>query len=175
MLPYCHYFVLLDEILVTKAMPVALVLHSLIVPLTVFFHSGPCKWYSWAIMVDHMAVLYEFLMWLMPFYFYELGFSELVRNPLISTLSSTFPSYSPGTVFSQRTLVQNSSRNKIYMHDERHQTEGSVESSEPDFTVHLLNNAKIDAVNSMQDGVIFRDSHMYIQQVEENLLTVGQV
>ncbi|XP_017437697.1 calmodulin-binding transcription activator 1 isoform X2 [Vigna angularis] len=103
------------------------------------------------------------------------GFSELVRNPLISTLSSTFPSYSPGTVFSQRTLAQNSCRNKIYMHDERHHNEGSVESSEADFTVHLLNKAKIDAVNKMQDGVIFRDSHMYIQQVEENLLTVGQV
>jgi len=113
----------------------------------------------------------------MLFYFYDLGFSELFRNPLNSTWSSTFPSYSPGTVLSPWT-IQNSSRNTIYMLDERHHTEGSVEGSEADFTVHKLNNAKLDAANRMQDGVIFRDrlvTDMYIQPVEENLLTVDQV
>ncbi|XP_068463608.1 calmodulin-binding transcription activator 2-like isoform X2 [Phaseolus vulgaris] len=106
------------------------------------------------------------------------GFSELLRNPLISTWSSTFPSYSPGTVLSPWTLIQNSSRNTIYMHDERHHIEGSVEGSEADFIVHKLNNAKLDAANRMQDGVIFRDrliTDMYVQPVEENLLTVEQV
>ncbi|CAJ1940734.1 unnamed protein product [Sphenostylis stenocarpa] len=104
------------------------------------------------------------------------GFCELLRNPLISTWSSTIPSYSPGTVLSPWTSIQNSSRDIIYMHDGKHHVDGSVDGLEADFTVHKLNSAKLDAVNRMQDGVIFGDrlvTGMYIQPVED-LLTVNQ-
>ncbi|TKY54303.1 Calmodulin-binding transcription activator 2 [Spatholobus suberectus] len=102
------------------------------------------------------------------------GFSELLRNPLISSWSSSFPSYSPGTGLSPWTLIQNSRRNKINMHDGKHHVEGS----EADFTVHMLSNAGLDAVRRMQDGVIFRDrliNDMYIKPVKGDLPTVNQV
>ncbi|KAG4932196.1 hypothetical protein JHK87_046198 [Glycine soja] len=101
------------------------------------------------------------------------GFSELLRNPLISSWPSSFPSYSPGTGLSPWTSIQNSSRNTINMHDGKHH----VEASEADLTVHKLSNAGLDSVHRMQDGVIFRDrliTDMCVQPVID-LPTVNQV
>ncbi|RDX97826.1 Calmodulin-binding transcription activator 2, partial [Mucuna pruriens] len=102
------------------------------------------------------------------------GFSEFLRNPSISSWSSSFPGYSPGTGLSPWTLIQNSSRNTINMRDGKHHVEGS----EADFTVHKLSNAGLDAVRRMQDGVVLRDrliTDMCIQPAEEDLSTVNQV
>jgi len=106
-------------------------------------------------------------------FFNDLGFSELLRNPLISSWPSSFPSYSPGTGLSPWTSIQNSSRNTINMHDGKHH----VEASEADLTVRKLSNAGLDSVHRMQDGVIFRDrliTDMCVQPVID-LPTVNQV
>ncbi|XP_020226050.1 calmodulin-binding transcription activator 1 isoform X1 [Cajanus cajan] len=103
-----------------------------------------------------------------------IGFSELLRKPLISSWPSSSPSYSPGTGLSPCTLIQNSSRNTINMHDKKHHVEGS----EADFAVHKIRNAGLDPVCRMQDGVIFRDrliADMFIQPDKEDLLTVNQM
>lgn len=102
------------------------------------------------------------------------GFSELLRNPLISPWSTSFPSYSPGTGLSRWTLIQNSSRSTSNMHDGKHHAEGSVEGSEAEFTVHKTS----DTVHRIQDGVIFRDrliTDMFTQPIKEDFPTVNQV
>ncbi|KAK7388060.1 hypothetical protein VNO78_22863 [Psophocarpus tetragonolobus] len=106
------------------------------------------------------------------------GFSEWLRNPLISSWSSSFRSYCPGTGLSPWTLVQNYSRDTLNMDDGKHHVEESVEGSEADFTVHKLRNAGLDAVHRMQDGVIFRDrliADMYIQPVIGDFPSANQV
>ncbi|KAK7363419.1 hypothetical protein VNO77_05562 [Canavalia gladiata] len=102
------------------------------------------------------------------------GFSELLRNPLISSWSSSFTSYSPCTGLSPWTFIENSSRNTINMHDGKHHVEGS----EADFTVHKLSYAGLDAACRFQDGVMVRDrliSDMYIRPVKGASQTVNQV
>ncbi|XP_027331355.1 calmodulin-binding transcription activator 2-like isoform X2 [Abrus precatorius] len=106
------------------------------------------------------------------------GFSELLRSPLISSLSSSFPSQSPGTGLSTWTLIPNYSRNTINMHDGERHVEGSVEGSETDFNVQKLSNARLDVDCRIQDGVIFRDrliTNTYIQPVKGASQTVNQV
>ncbi|KAJ1418700.1 P-loop containing nucleoside triphosphate hydrolase [Sesbania bispinosa] len=74
------------------------------------------------------------------------GFSELLRNPVISSWTPSLPTFSLGTGLSPWALIQNSSRNTDNMYDKELHVEGSIEGPEADFTVHKLCDARLDAV-----------------------------
>ncbi|KAJ1403030.1 P-loop containing nucleoside triphosphate hydrolase [Sesbania bispinosa] len=106
------------------------------------------------------------------------GFSELLRNPVISSWTSSLPTFSLGTGLSPWALIQNSSRNTVNMYDKELHVEGSIEGPEANFSVHKLSDARLDAVRGMQDGINFRDkliTDMYIQPVTRVSQTVNQV
>ncbi|GAU16722.1 hypothetical protein TSUD_199640, partial [Trifolium subterraneum] len=83
------------------------------------------------------------------------GFSELLRNPFISSRTS-LRCFSPGNDVPPWAFIQNSSRNGINIYDREFHVQGSSDGPEAYFTV-AQSNAMLDAVCRTQDGEILRD------------------
>jgi hypothetical protein len=111
----------------------------------------------------------------MQFFFY-LGFSELLKNPFISTRTSLH-CFSPGNDVPPWAFIQNSSRNGVNMYDRELHVQGSSDGPEACFTV-AQSNARLDSVCRTQDGVVLRDrpiTDVYMHPITGASQTVNQV
>ncbi|XP_057419010.1 uncharacterized protein LOC130713241 [Lotus japonicus] len=102
----------------------------------------------------------------------------LLRNPIMSSWTSSLPNFSHGNGLSPLGLIQNSGLNTVCIHDKQLHVEGSIDGPEVDFTVLKLGNSRLDAVCKMQDHMISKDrliTDVYIQPVTGASKTVNQV